>query len=269
MRRSHLTPTLTDVVSDTVLSQLNMIFGPMLMSALQLVDRREGRSIKLRPLFICSQSRNHCSPNISKFHRVPLNLVVRVELPAKRHVWQVTSSTGHPYTLYLSLPPLPQGEKENDTITKVEAGETNSTDSTADAEPLTNRSDGKQQEEDQKRANRDYVRALKGSLEGVWCPCTGFAYNTLAAPRNVFVSVFPTPCCPPPYHSSYSLLAHPLHATFLLPVSEGIVRPLLSLQPPACADDLAGTTSYEIKVVSLRSVNIFSRSSLHTRWGGM
>ncbi|GMK55835.1 hypothetical protein CspeluHIS016_0208910 [Cutaneotrichosporon spelunceum] len=59
--------------NDTVLLQLHSVFGPMLMSALRLVDRRE---------------------------------VVHIDLGG-RGMHQVSSSSGAPYTLYLNLPDLP------------------------------------------------------------------------------------------------------------------------------------------------------------------
>ncbi|WWC97939.1 hypothetical protein V866_004828 [Kwoniella sp. B9012] len=65
-----LPPTLP--VSDTLLLQLHAIFGPMLLSALQLVDKRE---------------------------------VVRVSLPSDRYVYQVASSSGKNYTIHLNPPP--------------------------------------------------------------------------------------------------------------------------------------------------------------------
>ncbi|WVQ93241.1 hypothetical protein IAU59_000306 [Kwoniella sp. CBS 9459] len=64
-------------INDSLLLQLHLVFGPMLVSALQLVDKRE---------------------------------VVRVTLPSDRHVYQVASSTGKNYTIHLDPPeptPLP------------------------------------------------------------------------------------------------------------------------------------------------------------------
>ncbi|WVW79293.1 hypothetical protein I302_101260 [Kwoniella bestiolae CBS 10118] len=59
-------------IPDTLLLQLHAIFGGMLLSALQLVDKRE---------------------------------VVRVTLPSDRYVYQVASSSGKSYTIHLTPPP--------------------------------------------------------------------------------------------------------------------------------------------------------------------
>ncbi|RXK37880.1 hypothetical protein M231_04879 [Tremella mesenterica] len=58
-------------VDETLLLQLHSIFGPMLLSALQIMDRQD---------------------------------VVRITLPGGRWLYQVMSSTGSPYTIFLNLP---------------------------------------------------------------------------------------------------------------------------------------------------------------------
>ncbi|KAL7421366.1 hypothetical protein Q5752_004251 [Cryptotrichosporon argae] len=165
-----------DPAGDTALLQLSAVFGPMLVSALQLIDRRE---------------------------------VVRVSLPAGRTVFQVTSSTGKPYTLYLDLPSLPPlkpaspqarpspqdrspsspnsplapdehlpDAEEHDVIASigppagagsVEEGARVPSEHT-EAEPADGRD----------------VTAEALELGHMACPCTGFAFNSLAGDRNVF-----------------------------------------------------------------------------------
>jgi hypothetical protein len=44
--------------------------------------------------------------------------------------------------------------------------------------------DGKARE----RVQLGYVERAMNSLQGVYCPCTGFAYNSLSSERNIFVS---------------------------------------------------------------------------------
>ncbi|KAK1922563.1 hypothetical protein DB88DRAFT_495539 [Papiliotrema laurentii] len=128
-------------LNDQILLQLNMIFGPMLMSALQLIDRRE---------------------------------VVRVSLPSGRSVWQVTSSTGLPYSIHLPLPtrkPLAASSAPNEHVQQ----DTSLSDR-QEAEP----------KELPPLIERHGALELLPSFSGMYCPCTGFAYNTLSSDRNYF-----------------------------------------------------------------------------------
>jgi hypothetical protein len=38
------------------------------------------------------------------------------------------------------------------------------------------------------QARMERILRLTEKLEGMYCPCTGFAYNSLAGDRNIFVS---------------------------------------------------------------------------------
>ncbi|CAD6583062.1 MAG: hypothetical protein TREMPRED_003463, partial [Tremellales sp. Tagirdzhanova-0007] len=75
-------------ILDETMLQLQALFGPMLMSAFQLIDRREGQ----------------------------------VSLPNARSLFQVTSSTGNPYTLYLDFPerPSPINTESEKTLPPIE-----------------------------------------------------------------------------------------------------------------------------------------------------
>ncbi|RSH77289.1 uncharacterized protein EHS24_003599 [Apiotrichum porosum] len=134
---SNLSPS--SPVPDAILLQLHVVFGPMLTSALQLVDRRD---------------------------------VVKVCLPGGRVIHQVTSSAGAPYTLYLDLPAPPSPPPP--TIAAPEP--------VVDAE--TDRPEVSPDSDAQNTRIGDDVRYLKA----LYCPCAGFAFNSLTGGRNVFVS---------------------------------------------------------------------------------
>ncbi|KAK8843349.1 hypothetical protein IAR55_007006 [Kwoniella newhampshirensis] len=179
-------------ISDTLLLQLHAIFGPMLMSALQLVDKRE---------------------------------VVRVTLPSDRHVFQVSSSTGKNYTLYIDppspsqpsfpVPPPTQLIKTDPDPTASPRGTPPTGPAVAidnpfalgeihadndDGNPFVSAVHGndqnekkteneKQTENDERRAEersrRERIVGLSKELGRMYCPCAGFAYNSLAAERTV------------------------------------------------------------------------------------
>ncbi|KAL1407613.1 hypothetical protein Q8F55_007046 [Vanrija albida] len=136
----------TEQAPDAVLTQLHALFGPMLVSSLQLVDRRD---------------------------------VVKVSLPGGRFVHQVTSSAGAPYTLYLDLPTFPQVSVEEPEPTQAASPTYVSPKSPGAASPAAEATaDGDD------AASPPPSQALK--LGRMFCPCTGFAFNTLTAPRSIF-----------------------------------------------------------------------------------
>ncbi|BEJ15840.1 hypothetical protein CspHIS471_0504450 [Cutaneotrichosporon sp. HIS471] len=128
---------------DTALLQLHSVFGPMLMSALQLVDRRE---------------------------------VVRVDLGG-RGMYQVSSSSGAPYTLYLDLPDLP----------KPPLGEPEDSPDEKEGEEVLSRQVAKDESKKAKtKADNDArLRTNAARLRHMYCPCTGWAFNALDG-RQIF-----------------------------------------------------------------------------------
>ncbi|ORY24751.1 hypothetical protein BCR39DRAFT_545763 [Naematelia encephala] len=156
-----------ELASDTLLLQLHAIFGSMLMSALQLVDRRE---------------------------------VVRVSLPGGRTVHQVTSSTGLPYTLYLNLPKLGLTIPATHPLTTLTTDflTTSTIDPLTTDPPTTSKIDPPEadiqssdhagpsylQREEGETSNHSRIIDLASSLRGLYCPCPGFAYNSLSGPGN-------------------------------------------------------------------------------------
>ncbi|WVN87871.1 uncharacterized protein L203_103068 [Cryptococcus depauperatus CBS 7841] len=151
-------------VDDALLLQLHIVFGPMLMSALQIVDRRE---------------------------------VVRVELPNGRHV---ASSSGKPYALYID-PPIPTSINTTSTDQPAKApleAELQAKSPSADTETLPDpfascstaqraRLSSTQtlpfEEEEQQRLER--IQKMAIDLGRMYCPCTGFALNSLSGGRTV------------------------------------------------------------------------------------
>jgi hypothetical protein len=104
----------------------------------------------------------------------------------------VTSSTGLPYTLHLDLPPVPIPPPDT-----LQEPSTPGADAHRPAEPLLGNGNEvtngyRNLEEDNTLAvhnlKEDYVFTLAERFQGMYCPCTGFAYNSLAAERNYFVS---------------------------------------------------------------------------------
>ncbi|WWD21135.1 hypothetical protein CI109_105616 [Kwoniella shandongensis] len=157
-------------ISDTLLLQLHGVFGPMLMSALQLVDKRE---------------------------------VVKVTLPSDRHIYQVSSSTGKNYTLHLD-PPLPiQPSFPPPPSTVLLDPDPNSTlsppttpnpdnpfnpdpyETPIRARPKSGNDDDDESKRKEEKFRRERVMKLASQLRRMYCPCAGFAYNSLAGERTV------------------------------------------------------------------------------------
>ncbi|WVQ75468.1 hypothetical protein IAR50_005093 [Cryptococcus sp. DSM 104548] len=165
----YLAATLLDAlppsapINDALLLQLHMLFGPMLMSALQLVDRRE---------------------------------VVRVGYPSSRHVYQVASSTGKSYTLYMS-PPSPTAPSIRDAPPElvIPDKELSAHDSSnrephvelrlAPSDPLAPAASVEDALQEQEARRRKRIRQLATDLEGYYCPCAGYGHNTLGSGRMV------------------------------------------------------------------------------------
>ncbi|ORX39116.1 hypothetical protein BD324DRAFT_618564 [Kockovaella imperatae] len=156
-------------IDDEVLMQLHAFFGPMLGSAVQLIDRRE---------------------------------VVRVVLPAGRHIYQITSATGSPYTLYAELPARPSvpavhSSKQDSSLSPDDDESTVPEKAKASPEPQPDNDTSAEQSvqtmAEPSRYSADlvrhsYIRALNRSMQGMYCPCAGYGYNTLAGDRNFLVS---------------------------------------------------------------------------------
>lgn len=133
------------------------------MSAIQLV-RTERQVADLRLSRQGLPSRWPCDP--------PGGLCA-VPLPSSSCITpQVTSSAGAPYTLYLDLPAPPSPPPP--TIAAPEP--------VVDAE--TDRPEVSPDSDAQNTRIGDDVRYLKA----LYCPCAGFAFNSLTGGRNVFVS---------------------------------------------------------------------------------
>ena len=123
----------------------------------------------------------------------------------------MTSSTGIPYTLHVNLPPLPLPQP----VPKVEplsveqppeeqappspsaepdVSMTPKSSLGATASPEKNKPDqpDKDEEDRQRTATERAERlgSLAKALAGLYCPCPGFAYNSLAGDRHAFVSPF-------------------------------------------------------------------------------
>ncbi|ODN74607.1 hypothetical protein L202_06963 [Cryptococcus amylolentus CBS 6039] len=166
----YLAATLLDAlpasepISDALLLQLHMLFGPMLMSALQLVDRRE---------------------------------VVRVEYPSSRHVYQVASSTGKSYTLYID-PPSPTvpgtresslelaAPKDDPPVHSSMPEESHEEPPLAPNDRVTSAASVEDTlKEEAEAGRRDRIRQLAVDLEGYYCPCAGYGHNTLGSGRTV------------------------------------------------------------------------------------
>ncbi|KLT46474.1 hypothetical protein CC85DRAFT_281582 [Cutaneotrichosporon oleaginosum] len=133
---------------DTTLLQLHAVFGPMLLSAMQLVDRRE---------------------------------VVHVDLGG-RGLYQVSSSAGAPYTLYLDLPELPPPPAEDPRPETVEPPEENAGE--AVLREATEQA-ARVRAVKLKAANDARLRANAEKLRHMYCPCTGWAFNALEG-RHIF-----------------------------------------------------------------------------------
>ncbi|AAW44044.2 hypothetical protein CNF02600 [Cryptococcus deneoformans JEC21] len=151
-------------IDDTLLLQLHIVFGPMLMSALQLIDRRE---------------------------------VVRVILPTGRHVYQVASSAGKSYTLYINTPDSSIHEKTS-LVNEPEPGEASenvqlnqlpsdpfavSSDISGWQRDQSKRSEISISESEESRRRR--IHASGKELQRMYCPCAGFSYNSLSGGQNV------------------------------------------------------------------------------------
>ncbi|KAI9636727.1 uncharacterized protein MKK02DRAFT_45432 [Dioszegia hungarica] len=159
----------SSAVPDTLLMQLHAVFGPMLLSALQLIDRRE---------------------------------VVLVSLPGGRTIYQVTSSTGQPYNLHTSLPPLmpplidqkrPEPEvARSPSPTPAPSDPFDATSAPAlpvrqviPPETITEADEAHQallRVHKAKRARR--MRLLAKSMGRMYCPCAGFLFNSIGGERN-------------------------------------------------------------------------------------
>lgn len=151
----------TEPVDDTLLLQLQALFGPMLLSALQIMDRRD---------------------------------VVRVTLPGGRSLHQVTATSGAPYTLYLDLPehdtpisanPVPvtlplEPDKPPEPKEAGEAGEEQTEDDTG---CILSTDAGRERLRELQRRQR--VMVIAKVLKEAYCPCAGYGYNTLGGDRNV------------------------------------------------------------------------------------
>ncbi|WRT69013.1 uncharacterized protein IL334_005995 [Kwoniella shivajii] len=180
-----LPPTLP--IQDTLLLQLHAVFGPMLMSALQLVDKRE---------------------------------VVRVSLPSDRYIYQVSSSTGKNYTIHIdppsplpitptTLPPPPEfpsspastrdKDHVNEHDNEDEIPHTPSPPPSQAFEPLlyspSNHNDLPRpikDEEDpipstkkEETCRKGRVIKLAKELKKMYCPCAGWGYGCLAGERTI------------------------------------------------------------------------------------
>ncbi|WWC91261.1 uncharacterized protein L201_006204 [Kwoniella dendrophila CBS 6074] len=188
-----LPPTLP--IPDTLLLQLHAIFGPMLLSALQLVDKRE---------------------------------VVRVSLPSDRHVYQVSSSSGKNYTIHLNPPsPNPITPMNIPIIPKLPEIPYTTSDSQAESIPRTPspppsqafnqllaspsdtnpnvndnwnirntpsptllKSETKSivnldQKDVENSLKRERIIELANNLKSMYCPCAGWSYGCLAGEKNI------------------------------------------------------------------------------------
>ncbi|WVQ63945.1 uncharacterized protein L199_002102 [Kwoniella botswanensis] len=181
-------------VSDTLLLQLHAIFGPMLLSALQLVDKRE---------------------------------VVRVSLPSDRYVYQVASSSGKNYTIHLNPPPpttnlipdIPSPQptatplkEEPDLLPAASMGESiprtpsppgsqihtfNPLLSSPAQQPLTPspaspyveeedlESTSKHMTSQKDMLRKERITRLANDLKSMYCPCAGWSYGCLAGEKTV------------------------------------------------------------------------------------
>ncbi|OXG15461.1 hypothetical protein C366_04049 [Cryptococcus neoformans Tu401-1] len=151
-------------IDDTLLLQLHTVFGPMLVSALQLIDRRE---------------------------------VVKVVLPTGRHVYQVASSAGKSYTLYINTldssvqektshvnEPEPEELSENVQLNKLPSDPfALSSDISECQQGQSKRSERTVNENQESRRRR--IHASGEELQRMYCPCAGFSYNSLSGGRNV------------------------------------------------------------------------------------
>ncbi|WVQ81515.1 hypothetical protein IAT38_003639 [Cryptococcus sp. DSM 104549] len=167
-------------VDDALLLQLHAVFGPMLMAALQLIDRRE---------------------------------VVRVALPSNRHIYQVASSSGKSYTLYVNppnpspstatvlVPPTPPGSERAVAEPSSSSPSRPARDGGSDpfaittydeppeppppplVQPAELLQEPERPVEEMQRWER--VRALAGEMTRMYCPCSGFAHNSLSGGRTV------------------------------------------------------------------------------------
>ncbi|TXT13232.1 hypothetical protein VHUM_01633 [Vanrija humicola] len=130
--------------------QLHALFGPMLVSALQLVDRRDAGELPF-----CTAS----SP-------------------------QVTSSAGAPYTLYLDLPSPPAVPEADPAQPPTQALTPTYV---SPKSPAANEPGGATANDAGDTRDTPASPAPQASkLGSMFCPCTGFAFNTLTAPRSVF-----------------------------------------------------------------------------------
>lgn len=129
-------------------------------------------------------------------------------LPTGRKIWQVGeelfhsyfadeqvgSSSGAPYTIHLSLPPTPRpastSSAQNDTTqpTTATTSDENGIDQPAVNDANTNEAEVEDKADKPGLSLEQHVSIVAQSLRGVYCPCTGFAYNSLTSERNVFVS---------------------------------------------------------------------------------
>ena len=98
------------------------------------------------------------------------------------------SSTGSPYTLYITLPlrtksvePAPPPDITTHPVQSVitEDDRLNS-----DVGPTATTHADKLEEQDRRKRVTDTARRLVG----LYCPCAGFAYNSLSGDRNLLVS---------------------------------------------------------------------------------
>ncbi|OCF54534.1 hypothetical protein L486_08084 [Kwoniella mangroviensis CBS 10435] len=181
-------------ITDTLLLQLHAVFGSMLLSALQLVDKRE---------------------------------VVRVSLPSDRYVYQVASSSGKNYTIHLNppppttnlipdipspeptatppkeeadlLPPAPMGESiprtpsptgsQIQTFNPLLSSPAQQHRTPSPASPLVEDEDSEsisQHTISQKDIlRRERIARLADDLKSMYCPCAGWSYGCLAGEKTI------------------------------------------------------------------------------------
>ncbi|WWC73140.1 uncharacterized protein I206_107106 [Kwoniella pini CBS 10737] len=180
-------------ISDTLLLQLHAIFGPMLLSALQLVDKRE---------------------------------VVRVSLPSDRYVYQVSSSTGKNYTIHLnppsanptlpttlpslaitdisSIPPPPSNISMTESIPRTPSPPPSQNFNPLLSSPTPHRTPpfppttikesesnlGEKTVSDAVSISPEFIRGerimkLANDLRSMYCPCAGWSYGCLAGEKTI------------------------------------------------------------------------------------
>ena len=115
---------------------------------------------------------------------------------------QITSATGSPYTLFAALPdrppkppepapptdatPPPQDEPMDKDAGRISSSPTPNGNTNNQQAP---RDESNGIDQAVEASQRSYAVALKRCMEGMYCPCTGYGFNTLAGDKNIFVSV--------------------------------------------------------------------------------